>query len=71
MKNKVNSRTEIGNKQHYLYQCHSLAANLYLPEDFDASKKHPTVIFSGPFNQVKEQTGAVYGRKLADRCLGV
>ena len=69
MKNKVNiAELKSGtNNITFISQGHSLAANLYLPEDFDASKKHPTVIFSGPFNQVKEQTGAVYGRKLAGK----
>ncbi len=42
-----------------------LAGHLYLPENFDANKKYPTVVFSGPFNQVKEQMGTVYGKKMA------
>jgi hypothetical protein len=46
-------------------QGYNLAAHLYAPKNFDASNTYPTVIFSGPFNQVKEQTGAVYGAKLA------
>lgn len=44
-----------------------LAGHLYIPENFDASRKYPTVIYSGPFNQVKEQTGAIYARKLANK----
>ena len=48
-------------------QGYILAANLYTPEGFDASGSYPTVLFSPPFNQVKEQTGAIYGRKLARR----
>ena len=48
-------------------QGYTLAANLYTPEGFDASGSYPTVLFSPPFNQVKEQTGAIYGRKLARR----
>ena len=36
-----------------------------IPPDFDETKKYPTVVFSGPFNQVKEQMGAVYGKKMA------
>ena len=42
-----------------------LAANLYTPAGFDRDASYPAVIFTGPFNQVKEQTGAVYGAKLA------
>lgn len=44
-----------------------LAANIYKPDNFDESKKYPAVIFAGPFNQIKEQTGAVYGKKLAEK----
>ena len=44
---------------------YKLAANLYVPEGFDASRSYPAVILSPPFNQVKEQTSAVYGEKLA------
>lgn len=44
----------------------TLSANLYTPADFDASRSYPTVVFSPPFNQVKEQTGAVYGRNFAE-----
>ena len=48
-------------------QGYKLAANLYAPEGFDSSGSYPAVIYSPPFNQVKEQTGAIYGRKLAQR----
>lgn len=46
-------------------QGYKLAGELYFPADFDTNKQYPTVIFTGPFNQVKEQTGAVYAEKLA------
>lgn len=42
-----------------------LAGLLFVPDNFDPTKKYPTIVFTGPFNQVKEQTGAFYGRKLA------
>jgi len=42
-----------------------LAGLLFLPEGFNSAKKYPTVIMTTPFNQVKEQTGSVYGKKLA------
>ncbi len=44
---------------------YQLAGHLYLPIGFDASKKYPTIIYSGPMTQIKEQVGAIYGRKLA------
>ncbi|MCG8672432.1 MAG: alpha/beta hydrolase [Pseudomonadales bacterium] len=48
-------------------QGYSLAGLLFVPENFKSTDKYPTVIFTGPFNQVKEQTGSVYGKKLADQ----
>lgn len=42
-----------------------MAGDLYVPENFDASKQYPSVVLTGAFNQVKEQTCAVYARKLA------
>ncbi len=44
-----------------------LSGDLYLPQDFNPAKKYPTVIYTRPGTQVKEQTGAVYGKKLAKR----
>lgn len=48
-------------------QGHNLAGLLFTPESFDPTQKYSTVIFSGPFNQVKEQPGAIYGKKLAEK----
>ncbi len=42
-----------------------LSGLLFLPEGFNSSKSYPTVIMTTPFNQVKEQSGSVYGKKLA------
>lgn len=42
-----------------------LAANLYLPEGFDPAGSYPAVVMSSAFNQVKEQSMAVYGPRLA------
>ena len=60
-KNKIEfiSRTMAGNLK--------LVGHLYVPENFDESRKYPTIVFTGPFNQVKEQMGAVYGEKLAKK----
>jgi len=43
----------------------NLAAHLYTPEGFDENGSYPAVAISSAFNQVKEQTGAVYGARLA------
>ncbi|MBP0019317.1 MAG: alpha/beta hydrolase [Cyanobacteria bacterium SBLK] len=48
-------------------QGYKLAANLYTPNSFTPSGSYPTVIYSPPFNQVKEQSGAIYCHKLAER----
>lgn len=64
MKNLTEGVNEIKFKAH---GNHDLAAHLYTPVGFDATRTYPTVLFSGPFNQVKEQTGAIYGEKLADK----
>lgn len=43
----------------------SLAGHLYTPDNFEDSGKYPAVVFSSAFNQIKEQTGAVYAKHLA------
>lgn len=55
------------NKISFKSQGHNLAGLLIIPENYNPTQKYPTVIFSGPFNQVKEQTGAIYGEKLAKK----
>ncbi|MES0810146.1 alpha/beta hydrolase [Roseibium sp. SCPC15] len=44
----------------------TLAAHLYTPEGFGEGGSYPAVVISSAFNQVKEQTGAVYGKRLAE-----
>ncbi|MDO4288576.1 MAG: alpha/beta hydrolase [Eubacterium sp.] len=42
-----------------------LTGILYLPEDFDADKKYPALVFGNPGGSVKEQTPADYGKGLS------
>ncbi|MDJ0834407.1 MAG: alpha/beta fold hydrolase [Gammaproteobacteria bacterium] len=42
-----------------------LVGNLYLPANYDASKKYPAVIVSGSWTTVKEQMAGLYAEKLA------
>ena len=42
-----------------------LVGTLYLPAEFDASKQYKTVVMTPPAHQIKEQTLAAYGPKLA------
>lgn len=53
------------NTVNFKSQGYNLSGLLFVPDNFDASRQYPTIVFTGPFNQVKEQTGAVYGKKLA------
>lgn len=45
----------------------NLAGHLYLPAGFEAGKAYPTVLFSGPIGQVKEQMAANYGAAMSER----
>ena len=44
-----------------------LVGLVFTPEDFDEANSYPAVIFSGPFNQIKEQMGSKYGEKFAEK----
>ena len=44
-----------------------LAGHLYLPKDYDASRKYPAIALSGPFGAVKEQVSGLYAQALAER----
>ncbi|GJH27080.1 alpha/beta hydrolase [Caballeronia novacaledonica] len=42
-----------------------IAANLYLPPDFDSLTKYPAIVVAHPWGGVKEQTSGLYAQKLA------
>ncbi|QOL15195.1 alpha/beta hydrolase [Dickeya dianthicola] len=44
-----------------------MAANLYLPADYDSTKKYPAIVVSHPWGGVKEQTSGLYAQQLAKR----
>jgi uncharacterized protein len=44
-----------------------LSGDLYLPNGFVSEKKYPTIIYTRPGTQVKEQTGASYGNKFSKK----
>ena len=48
-------------------QGYNLSGLLFVPEGFDAVNQYPAIVISSAFNQIKEQTGAVYGKKLAEQ----
>lgn len=43
----------------------TLSANVYFPENFDASRTHPTIVVVHPGGGVKEQTAGLYALTLA------
>ena len=42
-----------------------VAGHLYLPRDFDASKRYKAVVITGPFGAVKEQSSGLYAQEMA------
>lgn len=44
-----------------------IAADLYLPKNFDESKKHKAVIIGAPYGGVKEQGSGIYAQNMAER----
>lgn len=44
-----------------------LVGDLYLPDNFDESKKYKAIVGASPFPQVKEQVLATYGPEMAKR----
>ena len=42
-----------------------VAGHLYLPEDFDISRKYKAVVITGPFGAVKEQASGLYAQEMA------
>lgn len=45
----------------------NVAANLYLPDNFEETKKYPALVFSHPGGGVKEQTSKTYAEGMAKR----
>lgn len=44
-----------------------IAADLYLPKDFDKSQKHSAIIVGAPYGGVKEQGPGIYAQNMAER----
>ncbi|MCC9064909.1 alpha/beta hydrolase [Flavobacterium piscisymbiosum] len=43
-----------------------IAANVYTPANYDASKKYPVVVVAHPNGGIKEQTAGLYAQRLAE-----
>ena len=44
----------------------TIAANVYTPANYDASKKYPAVVVAHPNGGIKEQTAGLYAQRLAE-----
>lgn len=45
----------------------TIAANVYTPAGYEASKKYPTVVVAHPNGGIKEQTAGLYAQRLAEQ----
>ena len=68
---KVSINAEPGfmkEKVFYLKQCDNIkiAAEIYVPKEFDKNKEYPAIIVVHPAGGVKEQTAGLYAQKLAE-----
>ena len=43
-----------------------IAANVYIPADYDAAKKYPAIVVAHPNGGIKEQTAGLYAQRLAE-----
>lgn len=51
----------------YKIQDITIAANVYTPPNYDASKSYPTVVVAHPNGGVKEQVAGLYAQRLAEQ----
>lgn len=63
LSNKVTRKSVLYNNRFGI----QIAADLYLPKNFDESKKHAAVIIGAPYGDVKEQGPGIYAQNLAER----
>ena len=45
----------------------TLAADLYMPKNYDAKRKYPALIIGSPYGGVKEQGAGIYAQNMAER----
>lgn len=64
---KVNSEIKVKSVRFQNRYGFMVAGDLYLPADFDETKKYAAIVISGPFGAVKEQASGLYAQTLAER----
>ena len=57
-------RKKVSYKNRYGIQ---IAADLYVPHDFDENTKYPAILIGPPYGGVKEQGPGIYGNEMAQR----
>lgn len=63
---KINPQIDVQNVRFNNRYGFNLAGHLYLPLDFDDSKKYAAIVISGPFGAVKEQSSGLYAQTMAE-----
>lgn len=53
------------NRVSYRSEGSLIAADLYLPPDFDPGRQYPAIVIARPATGVKEQTAGLYAEKLS------
>lgn len=54
-------------KVSFPHQTLKMVGNLFLPANFDKTKKYPAIVVTHPFGGVKEQAAGLYAKKLAEQ----
>ncbi len=65
MVNKTQSITV--QKVSFPHNGHTVVGNLFIPADFEMSKKYAAIVCTHPFGGVKEQASGNYAEKLAEQ----
>lgn len=64
---KINPAIDVQNVRFNNRYGFTLAGHLYLPLNFDSRQTYSTIVISGPFGAVKEQSSGLYAQTLAER----
>ena len=63
----VSDKVEVENVRYKNRFGITIAADMYVPIDFDKSEKYPAIVIGTPYGGVKEQGAGIYAMVLAER----
>ena len=63
----VSDKVEVENVRYKNRFGITIAADMYVPKDFDKSEKYPAIVIGTPYGGVKEQGAGIYAMVLAER----